>query len=89
MNFCSFVLFKQSLEEKFRNIIYDWMQSIERNLIWLISTIKDTTIMIGRASYTSMIIIGIILWSMNIQKYLARKLIYGGIIIALLTEIIS
>lgn len=89
MNFCIFVLFKQSLEEKFRNIIYDWMQSIERNLIWLISTIKDTTIMIGRASYTSMIIIGIILWSMNIQKYLARKLIYGGIIIALLTEIIS
>ncbi|MCS7368536.1 MAG: hypothetical protein NDF57_02355 [archaeon GBS-70-058] len=51
--------------------------------------IKDAALTIGRASYSSMIIIGIIMWCMNIQKYYARRLIYGGIILALITELLA
>lgn len=84
-----FVIIKQTLEDRFKDIIYNWIKKIEENVIWIISTIKDVALTIGRASYSSMIILGIILWCMNIQKYYAKRLIYGGVILALIIEVLS
>lgn len=79
----------QNLEDQFREIIQNWIKKIEENIIWFISTIKEAALTIGRASYSSMIILGIILWCMNLQKYYAKRLIYGGIILALIVELLS
>ncbi|MCS7097285.1 MAG: hypothetical protein NZ926_02335 [Candidatus Methanomethylicia archaeon] len=79
----------EGLEEKFREIIFNWLKRVEENIIWIISILKDTALTISRASYSSMIIIGMILWCMNIQKYYAKRLVYGGILLALITELIS
>jgi hypothetical protein len=79
----------QSLEDKFRDIISNWINNLEKNIIWIVSMIKDAALTIGRASYSSMIIIGIVMWCMNIQKYYARRLIYGGVILALITELLA
>ncbi|MEM0084892.1 MAG: hypothetical protein QW743_06375 [Candidatus Methanomethylicia archaeon] len=84
-----FVIMKQTLEDRFKDIIYNWIKKIEENIIWIVSTIKDAALTIGRASYSSMIIIGIILWCMNIQKYYAKRLIYGGVALALIIEVLS
>ncbi|MEM0211499.1 MAG: hypothetical protein QXO82_02110 [Candidatus Methanomethylicia archaeon] len=84
-----FVIMKQTLEDRFKDIIYNWIKKIEENIIWIVSTIKDVALTIGRASYSSMIIIGIILWCMNIQKYYAKRLIYGGVALALIIEVLS
>ncbi|HID16399.1 MAG TPA: hypothetical protein EYP16_06335 [Candidatus Atribacteria bacterium] len=82
------IMYSQSLEEKFRETILNWIKSIERNLSWLISTITTTTLIIARTSYSAMIILGVILWASGIQKYFGRKLIIGGSIIALISEIL-
>jgi hypothetical protein len=83
------IMVTQSLEEKFRDIVSSWIRDVEENIVWITSMIKDAALTIGRASYSSMIIIGVIMWCMNIQKYYARRLIYGGIILALITELLA
>ncbi|MCS7363890.1 MAG: hypothetical protein NDF54_00430 [archaeon GB-1867-035] len=82
------IIYNQSLEEKFREMILNWIKAIERNVSWLISTITTTTLIIARTSYSSMIILGVILWASGIQRYFGRKLIIGGSIIALISEIL-
>jgi len=78
----------QSLEDKFREIILRWIESIQRNILWLLSVIRDASLVIARASYSVMLIMGVILWAAGIQRYMARRLIVGGAIIALVTEIL-
>jgi len=83
------LIIQQTIEEKFREMITNWIQSIQQNIIWLLTTVKDATINIGRATYGSMIIIGIVMWASGTQRYLSRKLIIGGSIIAIITELLS
>ena len=83
------LIIQQTIEEKFREMITNWIQSIQQNIIWLLTTVKDATITIGRATYGSMIIIGIVMWASGTQRYLSRKLIIGGSIIAIITELLS
>lgn len=82
------IIYSQNIEEKFREIILNWIEAIERNLSWLASTITTTTLMIARTSYSAMIIVGVVLWASGLQRYFGRKLIIGGSIIALISEIL-
>lgn len=82
------IINSQSIEERFREAILGWMKAIERNVIWLLSTITTTALIIARTSYTTMIILGVILWASGLQRYFGRKLIIGGSIIALISEVL-
>jgi len=78
----------QSLEERFRQVILEWVEAVERNILWLLSVVRDASLIVARASYSVMLILGVILWAAGVQRYLARRLIIGGSILALVTEIL-
>jgi len=77
-----------SMEEKFRELILKILEAIERNILWLMNTVKVVALHIARGSYFTMMILGIILWATGLNRYMGRRLMIGGSIIALLSEIL-
>ncbi len=50
--------------------------------------IRNAALTIARGSYGTMLIVGILLWATGVNRYIGRRLVIGGSIIALLSEIL-
>lgn len=54
----------------------------------VLGTLNTTLIEISRAAYISAVLIGLLLYSTHLERRLGRDLIRGGLVLAILSEIV-
>jgi len=55
---------------------------------WIIGIVNTSMIQISRVAYISIVLIGVLLYSTHLAKRLGKDLIQGGLVLAILSEII-
>lgn len=55
---------------------------------WVLGMVNTSMIEISRVAYISAVLIGVLLYSTHLAKRLGRDLIQGGLVLAILSEII-
>ena len=54
----------------------------------LLTTINSTVIEISRLAYISVILVGLLLWATHLDRRLGKDLIKGGVVLAILSELV-
>jgi len=72
----------------FGTTVQQMAQQFVTALTALLTTINATVIEISRLAYISIILVGLLLWATHLDKRLGKDLIKGGVVLAVLSEIV-
>jgi hypothetical protein len=70
------------------NVIQEWAKQFISLMTTLLTTINTTVIEISRLASISVLLIGLLLYFSHVERRLGKDLIKGGVLLAILSEIV-
>lgn len=72
----------------YSSVISQWAQEFTSFATYLLTTVDSTVLSIARLAYVTVLLLGVLLYFTHIERRLGRDLIKGGIILAVLSELV-
>ncbi|MEM4699432.1 MAG: hypothetical protein QXT74_00600 [Candidatus Nezhaarchaeales archaeon] len=77
----------QSVLDTVRGIIDEVINVLQGSLVHLMSRLLGLVIVVARASYVAIGLLGLFLWLSHISPYRGREMVLGSILIAIVSEV--
>ena len=70
------------------SVIQQWAQQFAAMMSQVLATVDSTVVEIARAAYVTVLLLGVLLYFSHLEKRLGKDLIKGGVVLALLSELV-
>ena len=70
------------------SVIQQWAQQFAEIMSQVLATVDTTVVEIARAAYVTVLLVGVLLYFSHLEKRLGKDLIKGGVVLALLSELV-
>lgn len=77
----------QGVLDTIRNIIDEFFSVLQGSLVHLMSKLLGLVIVVARASYIAIGLLGLFLWLSHISPYRGREMVIGSILVAIISEV--
>lgn len=72
----------------FGNLLQEYANQFTSDVSQLLLTVDSTVVTLCKLAFVTLLLLGVFLYFTRIHRRLGKDLIYGGVILAILTEIV-
>jgi len=77
----------QGILDTVQRLLDEFFNLLEGSLVYFLSRLLELVIIIARASYVTIGLIGLFLWLSHISPYRGRGMVFGALLMAIVSEV--
>lgn len=77
----------EALLDTFRGLVDEVISLFQEGLVYFLSRLLGLVIVVARASYVVICLLGLFLWLSHISPYRGRGMVVGSILMAIVSEV--